>query len=173
METFMAFRDMVPNPGFGDQRRRVLDGLADVAIDAPIVSIVQHLNLLPFCFTLQSCYGHFLYTGCSDPLNCRALPATVPDDAVDYHIAYIAFCLDRCPDGEHFLDRIRTIVDIDPAYIQFGCAGWFWDQQVNSYVIQVEPARFKYQDTATLAFSEGLVVEERRRRFYDWLGCFC
>ena len=141
VETFMPFREMVPNPGFETQRQRALAGLATVTIDPPIVHIVQALNRLPFCFTLQSCYGHFLHAGCADPQNCRALPAAAPNDApdtVEYRIAYIALSLDRSPDGERFLDRIKTIVDIDPAYVQFGCAQWFWDQQVNSYVIQVE-----------------------------------
>lgn len=169
METFMAYREMVPNPAFEDQRRKALGSLTNVQIDPPIVEMVNTLNRLPFCFTLQSCYGHFLYAGCSDPQNCNALPASISGDRVEYRIAYVAFCLDRSPEGERFLDNIKTIVDIDPEYIQFGCAQWFWDQQVNSYVIQVVPDGFKYQDVASLMPPQALVVEKRRHQFYDWL----
>ncbi len=36
---------------------------------------------------------------------------------------------------------LRQIPAIDPEYIQFGCAEWFWEAQVNSYALQVEPMR--------------------------------
>lgn len=43
---------------------------------------------------------------------------------------------------------------IDRQNIQFGCAEWFWEQQINSVVLQVEPDRFKYEDTATIESAE-------------------
>jgi len=30
-------------------------------IDGPIIGLINGFNKLPYCFTLQSCYEHFVY----------------------------------------------------------------------------------------------------------------
>ena len=55
---------------------------------------------------------------------------------------------------------------MDPENIQFGSAEWFWKRQVNSYALQVEPDRFKRQDTAILDYEEALNIEKIRNEFF-------
>ncbi len=57
---------------------------------------------------------------------------------------------------------MSTVPSISPENIQFFCAEWFWKKQVNSYVLQVEPARFKHQDTANIGFKEAIRIEKIR-----------
>ena len=54
---------------------------------------------------------------------------------------------------------------IEPEYIQFGCAEWFWEQQVNSFVLQVEPKRFMDKDRLNIDYKEALYVEKIRNQF--------
>ena len=56
---------------------------------------------------------------------------------------------------------------IDSDYVQFGSADWFWSNQVNSYVLQVEPDRYKHQDTVLLPYKEALFIEKIRNAFFD------
>jgi len=84
-------------------------------------------------------------------------------------MAYLAFCVENNEQGIHFLEAIREMVQIDPQTIQFGCADWFWNQQVNSYCLQVEPERFKTKDRMYLSYLEALNVEKVRNKFYQHL----
>ena len=61
---------------------------------------------------------------------------------------------------------MKKITLIDPENIQFCCADWFWKKQVNSYVLQVEPDRFKHEDRAILDFKEALKIEKVRNKFF-------
>lgn len=139
-------------------------------IDAPIIDLINGFNRLPFCFTLQSCYGHFVYNGQHDPHNFEPLPATGALNEVEYRIAYIAFCIENSPLGRNLLERLKGITAIDPQYVQFCCAQWFWQQQINSYALQVEPHRFKHKDTATIGIKEALHIEKIRNEFFMRLG---
>ena len=166
METFAAPKALVENPHFKAQRQKSLTGLSDAVIDAPIIEIVNSFNNLPYCFTLQSCYGHFLYDGQDDPQNIDPLPAAKSIDRVEYRIAYVAFCIDCCGAGKQFLKALSKISIIDNDNIQLCSAEWFWKNQVNSYALQVEPKRFKHQDTAILDFKEALHIEKVRNKFF-------
>ncbi|MCK4549670.1 MAG: hypothetical protein KAU49_05860 [Candidatus Krumholzibacteria bacterium] len=135
-------------------------------IDAPIVDLINNFNRLPHCFTLQSCYGHFVYNGQSDHHNLDPLPITDTISRVEYRIAYICFCIENSSAGRGFLKILNGITDIDPKNIQLCCAEWFWKKQVNSYSLQVEPDRFKRQDTAELDYKEALRIEKIRNEFY-------
>lgn len=66
-------------------------------------------------------------------------------------------------------DDLSDIAGIDEPYIQFGCAEWFWERQINSYVLQVEPEQFKAQDRAEVDFQEALQVEAVRNAFFAQL----
>jgi hypothetical protein len=48
----------------------------------------------------------------------------------------------------------------------FCCAEWFWKRQVNSYALQVEPDRFKFEDKAILDYKEALRIEKIRNEFF-------
>jgi hypothetical protein len=157
---------MVSNPGFAQQKRRTLAGLTDAMIDAPILPVIQGLNRLPGCFTLQCCYGHFLYKGHWDPHNLDALPASGGPEKVEYRIAYVAFCLEDNDRGWALSASLKSLANIDPRNIQYGSAGWFWSRQVNSYALQVEPERFKQRDKAILDFREARYIEQVRNRFF-------
>jgi hypothetical protein len=71
--------------------------------------------------------------------------------------------------GKKFLDDLKQLKSIDKHYIQIGCADWFWDQQVNSFVLQIEPERFKYQDKCLIDYHEGIYLENVRNKFFELL----
>ena len=167
MQTFTAPKSMVPNPNFETQKQSSLAGLKDHMIDAPIVKIIKRFNCLPFCYTLQSCYGHFVYEGQTDILNVNPLPANKIPVPVEYRIAYIAFAIANSDVGRRFKHALGEVVAIDKANIQFCSADWFWERQVNTYALQVEPDRFKHQDKALLDYAEARRVESVRNTFFD------
>jgi hypothetical protein len=166
LETFTEPKKLVENPDYQEQRRESLADLSDDMIDAPIVDIINGFNKLPYCFTMQSCYGHFIYNKQKDPYNLEPLPATVTADRVEYRIAYLCLCIQNSALGERLLEALSEIPAIDPQNIQLCCAEWFWKRQVNSYALQVEPDRFKHKDTAILDYREALHIEKTRNEFF-------
>jgi hypothetical protein len=166
LETFTEPKALVENPHYQDQKRKCLANLNDDMIDEPIIELINTFNTLPYCFTLQSCYGHFVYSGQNDPQNLEPLPVTDTIARVEYRIAYIAFCIEKSVWGRMLFEALKSIADIDPENIQFCCAEWFWEQQVNSYALQVEPDRFKCEDKAILDYTEALKIEKIRNDFF-------
>ena len=75
METFTELKDITENPYFQLHKQKILYDLNADIIDMPIVGLVNGFNKLPYCFTLQSCYGHFVYNGQKDTHNLDPLPA--------------------------------------------------------------------------------------------------
>jgi hypothetical protein len=166
METFTEFKPLVKNPLFHQQREKALNQLDINTIDAPIKEIIKAFSNLPYCFTLQSCYGHFLYDNQKNPNNVKPLPNLGNICNVEYRIAYIALCTQNNPLGRMLLQELKKIPAIDPDYVQFGCADWFWQKQVNSYALQVEPERYKRKDKITVNFQEALQIEKVRNEFF-------
>jgi hypothetical protein len=166
METFTNAKELVINSSYQSQRKIQLEGLSDRMIDAPIVEVIHTFNQLPFCFTLQSCYGHFLYGNQRNLHHIEPLPDTNLIDRVEYRIAYIAFCAENSNSGKMLIETLKEITEIAPENIQFCCADWFWKRQVNSYALQVEPDRFKHMDIAMLDYDEALKVEKIRDLFF-------
>jgi hypothetical protein len=82
----------------------------------------------------------------------------------------MAFCIEASLLGRRLLEAFRDIAAIDAQNIQFCCAEWFWKTQVNSYVLQVEPDRFKRWDEAVLPYKEALYIEGLRRGFFEKLN---
>ena len=76
METFTEPKELVENPNYEEQRQKSLLGLTDAIIDTPIIEIVNSFNKPAFCFSIQSCYGHFLYDSQNDQYNLDSLPVT-------------------------------------------------------------------------------------------------
>jgi len=166
LETFTEPKELVENPHYRDQRQKCLAGLSDDVIDEPIIELVNALNKLSYCFTLQSCYGHFIYSGQNDPHNLEPLPITNTIARVEYRIAYIALCIESNDWGRLLFNALKEITRIDPENIQFCCAEWFWKRQVNSYALQVEPDRLKFEDKAILDYEEALRIEKIRNDFF-------
>jgi len=166
VETATELKEFAENPNFQIQKQKILCSLTDDMIDRPIVDLINGFNDLPYCFTLQSCYGHFVYNGPKDFHNLEPLPDIDTISKVEYRIAYIAFCLDNNGLGKKLFESLKEITAIDPENIQFCCAEWFWKRQVNSYALQVEPVRFMRKDSVTIDFKEALHIERIRKVFF-------
>jgi hypothetical protein len=169
VETFTEPKKLVKNPHYPEQRKKSISKLNEAVIDGPIVEIINRFNRIPCCFTMQSCYGHFLHSGQKDPHNLEALPVSDTISEVEYRIAYIAFCIENSNSGRRLLGSLKRITMLDPENIQFCCAEWFWKHQVNSYALQVEPDRFKNEDSAILGYKEALSIEKTRNEFFSQL----
>ncbi len=172
METYTQPRELVENPGFQLQRERALAGLSPEMIDKPIVDLIAGFNKLPYFFTLQCCYGHFLFEGRTDSDNLDLLPPDTDSiTEVEYRIAYMAFCVENSSSGREILGLLESVTSTDPDNIQFCCADWFWERQLNSYALQVEPDRYKDRDSVKISYKEALHVEKVReafvKRLYD------
>ena len=167
METFTEARAFVDNPRFDEERRASLHKLDFSMIDPPIMEIVRGFARLSYCFTLQSCYGHFLYTGQKDTHNIEPLPADESIEVVEYRIAYLALCIEASLAGKNLFDELEAIALSNPEYIQFGSADWFWERHLNSYAIQVEPRKHMTKDHCHIDYQEAVCVEQVRNRFFD------
>lgn len=156
METFTKIKPLVDHSLFQLQREKSLSKLDIATIDTPIIDVVNQFAKLPFCFTLQSCYGHFVYKNQKNPKNVEPLPDSSDISKVIYRIAYIALCVQNSDRGKTLLQKLSNILSIDPEYVQFGCAEWFWKKQVNSYALQVEPKRYQTKDQISIGYTEAL-----------------
>lgn len=165
METFTAPKEFVKNPRYLQDRQASLEALDVGVIDRPIVELIERFTLLPQCFTLQSCYGHFLYAPGQDTHNLERLPSR-DVGTVTYRIAYMAFCLEDSPRGRSLRESLELVPALDPDCVQFGSADWFWERYRNSYVLQVEPVRFMTRDQAVVEHAEALYIEQLRDRFF-------
>jgi hypothetical protein len=85
---------------------------------------------------------------------------------IDYRIAYLALCLANNHPGRALFDALAVIPSLDPDYIQFGSADWFWERHLNSYALQVEPARLMYKDHGNVDYEEALHLEKLRGLFF-------
>ena len=171
METLTDPRELVESPRFSEDRQRALQALDLASIDEPIRGMVNGMAALPHCFTLQSCYGHFLCTPGQDTRSLARLP---PRDvgSVRYKIAYVALCLENSPRGRAARRALARIPAIDEDYVQFGSADWFWERQPNSYALQVEPARYATRDEAILDHEEAWHTQRIRDLFFVELEKF-
>ncbi len=169
METFTELKDFVNNPHYHEQRQVSLSRLDINATDVPIIEIINGFSKLSYCFTLQSCYGHFLHNNQKNPKSIEPLPISDSITSVKYRIAYIALCIQNSDSGRILFHDLRKIPIIDLEYIRFGCAEWLWERQINSYVLQVEPKRYMTKDRASVNYHEALHIEKIRNEFFSGL----
>jgi hypothetical protein len=47
---------------------------------------------------------------------------------------------------------------------------WFWERQVNSFVLQVEPERHRRRDSVEVGYREALRMQDIRDRFFRHLN---
>jgi hypothetical protein len=146
---------------FAGDRARVGSSLSLSGIDPPIRDVIARLRRLPHCFTLQSCYGHFVWAGQPDDANLERLPADATDP-VRYRIAYLALCIENSRDGRRLREALNALCALDAEYVQFGSPEWFWEQYPNSYAVQVEPQRFENCDEVLISPGEALHVQKTR-----------
>jgi hypothetical protein len=166
LETLTGLKELTENPHYQVHKQKALCNLADEMIDMPIIDLINGFNTFGYSFTLQSCYGHFICDNQKDPQNLEPLPIKGAIAKVEYKIAYIAFCIENSLLGKELFKSLKKITFLDPENVQFCCAEWFWKRQINSYVLQVEPDRFKRKDVVMLDFKEALYVEKIRNEFY-------
>lgn len=166
METFTQLKQFVDNPHYHVHRREYLSQLDLDTIDSSIADLIIGFAQLPYCFTLQSCYGHFLHGDQKSPRNLEPLPVPGSIAIVEYRIAYMAVCIQNSDSGRGLFDDLAKIPEIDPAYVQWGCAEWFWKTHPNSYVLQVEPNRHMNVDRVTVGYQEALHIENTRNEFF-------
>ena len=165
METFAPLREFEVHAGYARAREKVMSAFDPSSIDTPILDVVQGFAELPHCFTLQSCFGHFMWDGQTDPHSLEAVP-TRDVGTVRYNIAYLALCMEQSAAGSRLRELLDGVRAVDIEYVQFGSPAWFWERYPNSYALQVEPERFQSQDRAVLVHSEALHVQAVRDEFF-------
>jgi hypothetical protein len=94
------------------------------------------------------------------------LPVSEKITTVKYRIAYIALCLEDSDAGRQLFHELSRVPLINPDFIQFACAEWFWKDYLNSYALQVEPERYKTKDRCTVSYHEALLIEKVRNEFF-------
>lgn len=166
METFTKIKEFAENPDYYEDRQKSISNLKIGSIDKPIIDLIKRFLKLPYCFTIQSCYGHFVYKGQKNPNNTEPLPISKNIKTIEYRIAYLALCLQNSKSGKILFKRLSTLPQIDCKYIQFGCAEWFWERQINSYTLQVEPERYSTKDRVFIDYKEALYIENIRNKFF-------
>ncbi len=174
METFTNARPFVPNQSYEQERKKALlqlkEELNKGSIDPPIMRLLEEIAKIPHCFTLQSCYGHFVHDKEANLHNIVPLSKYSSEiEKVNYRIGYVAFCIQDSAAGRQLHQDLEKLTKIDPEYIQFGSADWFWERCANSYAIQVEPKRSKNTDTVWIGFDEALYLEKLKSQFFKAL----
>lgn len=174
MITFTIPKPFVEDPEYRKKKEKSLIELEDILkkneLDLPIKKVIMEINKIPCCFTLQSCYGHFVHLYQKNSNNIESL-SKYSSEKIDvlYRIAYVAFCIQDNEPGKLLYEDLKLLVKIDPRYIQFGSSDWFWDQCVNSFVLQVSPERRRYEDKFNIDMEEALYIENVRNKFYQKL----
>ncbi len=169
MLTFTEVKDIINNPNYLKQREKAIKKMDINTIDAPLTELIKDFIKLPYCFTLQSCYGHFLHSNQNDPNNVCLLQFSDNITTVEYRIGYIALCIQESEIGKILINDLISIEAIDPEFIQFGCAEWFWKCQVNSFALQIEPRRYMTKDRVNIDYHEALHIEKIKNMVFDEL----
>ena len=168
METYIPARPFTAHPTFEQDREMSLRSLDLSAIDPPIRSLVNSINMRPELFTLQCCHGHFVTEDGRELANSGE---GNEDESFIYRIAYLAVCIADSKAGRETRERLTSLpARVDPEHVQFGSATWFWDQWPNSYVVQVMPDRYKDLDKARIEGAEARELERIRDTFFVALG---
>lgn len=169
MQTFTKAKHFVDYPHYQEKREEALSRLDLQTIDRPIVDIIKDISTITHCFSLQSCYGHFVHKGQRNRMNVDPLSNYDESSRIEYKIAYIALCIQNNDLGRKLYQDLKAITKIDPDNIQFGSATWFWQTHVNSYVVQVEPDRYKKEDKAFVNINEALHLEIVKNQMFERL----
>lgn len=172
METFTPPRPFTTHPRYHEDReeahRDLRDAVQKKAIDAPLLPIVQECLWVPHCFTVQCCFGHFVHACEPDRENLVPVSRYSREvGRIEYRIAYLALCLENSPAGHGLYSELEKIAAMDPEFIQFGSADWFWEQVPNIYCLQLEPERMKHLDSGNISWEEAIRIENLRGPFFS------
>ncbi len=170
METFCAAKPMISDSEFEERRQAAITRIDLRQIDTPLRPLIERIATLPYCFSLQCCWGHFVHDTQPDRHWIGPLEDVREDAAITYRLAYLAVCLKRDEPGMKLFHDLKGLTRIDPKYLQFGSADWFWKTQVNSYAVQVMPDRFKDSDTSEVEMEEALHLEKVKLQMFQRLG---
>jgi len=96
----------------------------------------------------------------------RPLLGSRHSGSIRYQITCIALCIENSRDGRILRSSLAQIAVRAPDCIQFGSADWFWEQCVNTDVLQVEPVRHEKKDEVGLDAKEAHRVQEARDLFF-------
>lgn len=167
METFAGPKPFVDNSEYERNRLVALKTLRSLIatgkIDPPLVDLMTLFSRVSHCYTFQSCFGHFVHErGSDEHTTARLAPYKGMISTVFYRIAYIAFVLEKSENGLVLCRDLRALALRNPGYIQFGSAGWFWEQSVNTYQIQVALEQEKEKDSFWVTYNEALRLEKMR-----------
>ena len=171
METYTQAKPMVEDGSYEARRNEAISLLKNELsvgnIDPPLIDLLRDISKIRHCYTLQSCYGHFVHDLQNDDNNTAPIGEFKDSvSRVHYRIAYLAFCVQNSESGRRFHDDLKEVVEIDPEYIQFGSADWFWKQTPNSYIVQLEPRRSMNLDSVWVDIDEALYIESLRGKFF-------
>lgn len=79
LQTFTPEKSLVENPGFEQQRAEAHHQLQELIraqeIDPPLFPLLSRFRAVPHCFTIQSCYGHFV---CEQEPDIKIPPGSGP-----------------------------------------------------------------------------------------------
>jgi len=165
METFTPPKQFISPPEFAKERAMALQRLDELIRlsepDPPLIPLLRQFMQIPFCFTVQSCYGHFVYSQSPGDRNLAPV-ASFPDGVqqLRYRLAYMVFCIEDNVHGHALYDDLQSMTELDPLYIQFGSADWFWDMTPDTYVVQLEPLSGAYQDCVIVKIDEAIHLEQ-------------
>lgn len=169
METFCIAKYMAPDADFEERRRAAIKEIDLRQLDTPLRPLIERLSTFPYCFSLQCCWGHFVHDMQPNRHWIGPLGNVWEDAAITYRLAYLAVCLKRDESGVKLLHDLKGLTEIDPEYVQFGSAEWFWERRINSYAVQVMPDRFKNRDTAEVGIEEARHLEKVKLRMFEQL----
>ena len=136
MKTFTKLKAFVDDPHYYEKREESLCKLQISTIDAPIVEIIKDFAKLTYCFTLQSCYGHFIHKGQENPKNVEPLSLSDFDktSSIEYRIAYLALCI------QNIINQIyQQFSEVNPSKFIPGVGG------KTSYILITEEGIKEYQ----------------------------
>ena len=173
METFTSPKEFEEYLFFNQRKKEALKDfyseLKKGLIDRPIIDILKDFNKIPYCFTMQGCYGHFVHKKQKDSHNLESISRHKQKSNIKYRIAYLAIGLDNNKSGKKMYNDLEKVKDINPDYIQFGSADWFNMKCPNNFILQVEPERDKYKDTSIVEKDEALKLEKAKTNMFDEL----
>ncbi|MDH7594158.1 MAG: hypothetical protein QHG99_07400 [Methanomicrobiales archaeon] len=145
-------------------------GIREGTLDPPIVPLLEVFARLNCCYTIQSCWGHFVHDMQPETKNLASLKEYAGKvQHVLYRIAYLALCIEKSDEGLVLYRDLQGIASRDPEHIQFGSSEFFWKMVPNTYVIQVAPEWGIEEDSLWMGMEEALSIEEVRGRFFEEL----
>lgn len=107
-------------------------------IDKPTTNVVEQSSCVPHRNSLRRRHSHFAIEQSADDRSMvRVADKDVKGARLHYRIASMAFCSENSVRGRDMPKELRAVATVDPEYIQFGCARWFRERRLDSYVLQV------------------------------------